>query len=132
MRPHEIATQILNLLKDVKGIYEQNENDDKYLNNEYTDLTHALEFIELDEESGPELLKQLQSNRRMRRTAKDTNEQLQPLYELAINPKGPFAELDKVIKKIQEAERLQASRKYTARARTDMQEAFDRAVAARR
>ncbi|MEY9097022.1 hypothetical protein [Paenibacillus sp. RC84] len=132
MKPREIANQLINLLKDVKGIYEQNENDDKYLNNEYTDLTHALEFLELDEENGPELLKQLQSNRRMRRMAKETNELLQPLYELATNPKGPFAELDRVLKKIQEVERFQSNRKYTARARTDMQEAFNRATTAQR
>ncbi|MFW5437096.1 hypothetical protein [Paenibacillus apiarius] len=110
--------------------FEQNEGDMAYYyENEYLDLTHALEFMEFGPEEGFQLAQQLQENRRKRRQAKEENELIKPLYELITRQKTLMAEMGKIKAKAQQTIQTQSKRIYTPRVRTDMQDAFERAKA---
>ncbi|WP_411552224.1 hypothetical protein [Paenibacillus lautus] len=128
----EAAQQLHEIMKSVRETYERNTEELAYCDGEYTDLTHALEFLD------PELIHQLgitdqlQENRRRRRRAKDENERLQPLYDLATSNKGIVQEINKGRRKVQDTIKTQSARSYKSRVREDLQYLFDEARAASR
>ena len=124
---HHLTNQLISIFQTVKQTYERNENDIAFYNQEYTDITHALELLHFNAAQGYRLAKQLKANRANRRLAKDQNQQLQPLYELLTRNQGFLKELRKVQSQIERIKSDQQNRLYTVRARTDMQAAFDRA-----
>jgi hypothetical protein len=122
-----ITSLMISAFQNVKSAVEQFESDVAYYDHEYNDLTHALELMTFDAAKGYQLAKQLKENRLKRRKAKDQLAQLQPLNELMGRYQNFFQELRRTQAQIEKIRTAQQNRIYTPRARTDMQEAFERA-----
>ncbi|MFH0070969.1 hypothetical protein [Peribacillus sp. NPDC056705] len=127
----EAAQRLHEILSSVKKNYDLNVKEIDYCDNEYLDLTHALEFLDNGEIETLNLTRQLQDNRRRRRKAKDENERLQPLYDLVMKKNGLVDEVSRGRRRVQEIIKTQAVRRYTPRVRKDMQSVFDEARAAK-
>jgi hypothetical protein len=123
------VSALVNMLKDVKHTYENNQQDITYLDNEYNDLNHAIELLNLNASQGFKMYKQLKKNRTDRRIAKDTNQQLKPLYDFLQNHSKLIKELNQIQNEVQKIKKQQKNRDYRLRVRSDMQEAFDKAKA---
>lgn len=125
--PLKITSQMIATFESVKSAMEKAKEDQDFCDREYNDLTHGLELINFNAYEGYKLAKQLQNNRIRRRILKNTVEQLQPLYELFKKNQGFFKELKNVQAQISTIRDIQQKRIYTPRARTDLQEAFNKA-----
>ncbi|WP_438349915.1 hypothetical protein ACP8HI_04390 [Paenibacillus sp. FA6] len=121
----DASRQMLGVFKGIKTTYDQHTKDLAHCNDEYLDLTHALEFLDVDDLGGYELVRQMQVNRRRRRRAKDEIERLQPLYDYLNRQKGMTGELSRLHQVVQDISKNQGKRKYTSRIRTDLQEQFE-------
>lgn len=122
-----LTSQLITAFQAVRSSVQQNESDIIYYEHEYNDLTHALELTKFNAAEGYQLAVQLKENRLNRRKAKDQVAQLQPLFDVMTRHQSFFQDLRKAQAQIEKIKSSQASRMYTARARTDMQDAFDRA-----
>lgn len=121
------ASQLISILKNVKSTYEQNIKEITYLEREYLDINHAIELFKFNAYEGYLLSKQLQDNRIKRRKAKDQNQQLEPLYDLITKNKNLIRDLNKTQGEIHKIKMAHQQRNYKVRARTDLQEAFNKA-----
>ncbi|OAB46562.1 hypothetical protein [Paenibacillus antarcticus] len=54
---YDASLQMLDSFKGIRNIYDQHTKELCYFNDEYLDLTHALEFLEVDDLGGYELVR---------------------------------------------------------------------------
>lgn len=112
----EIIEEFNALLKEVKGIYEENEiirreSDDKIL-----DLLHYAELHEnLNASAGFRVYKQIADVRRERRRCKNENELLQPLLEFVKSNPKLLNDISALLGKLRGTRRRIDQRAYTAR-----------------
>jgi len=125
----QIISQFISSFQNVRSVVQECEAEVSYRDNEYNDLTHALELTTFDAASGYKLAKQLKENRIKRRKVKDQLAQLQPLLSLMNRYQNFFHDMKKLRTEIEKIRAMQQNRIYTPRARTDMMEAFERALA---
>ncbi|KAF6591015.1 hypothetical protein [Paenibacillus sp. EKM205P] len=123
----EAAQQLSDILKGIKTEYEHLDREVRYYDLECTDLLHALEFMEIDNDMRLNISQQLQDNRRKRRVIKNERECLQPLYEVSEGHPHLVYEFERARWRAERIECIQKQRMYTPRIRTDMQQAFDKA-----
>lgn len=124
--PLKITSQIIEAFEFVKTVWEKAKEEQELCDHEYNDLTHGLELIKFNACEGYKLAKQLQNNRIRRRKAKNTLEQLKPLYEVFKKHQGFLRELKKAQAEIATTYDIQQKRIYTPRVRTDLQEALEK------
>ncbi|MMZ48230.1 hypothetical protein D1872_98960 [compost metagenome] len=122
----EAAQQLNDILKGIKTEYERLDREVRYYDLECTDLLHALEFMEIDNDMRLNISQQLEDNRRKRRVIKNERERLQPLYEVSEGHPHLVYEFEKAKWRAEKIECIQKHRMYTPRIRTDLQQAFDR------
>lgn len=127
MKAQQITGTMINHFQYVLKTYEQAVRDVEYYEKEYNDLNHALELLSFNAAQGYHLAKELQTNRRNRRVAKDTVYQLEPLYNLFSHSENFHKQLKIANKNVIKIAQSQSSRTYKVRVRTDMQKAFDKA-----
>lgn len=127
--PIQAITQILDVFQNVRSTIQECETELTFRDNEYNDLTHALELTTFDAATGYMLAKQLKENRLKRRAAKDLLAQLQPLAEVFDRYQNLINDMRRAKTQIEKIKNAQQLRIYTPRARTDMMEAFERARA---
>jgi hypothetical protein len=127
INPLQITADLISANQTVHEAMMQIDADQLYVDGEYNDLTHALEFISFGGVEGYKLAKQLQQNRKRRRNAKNLKEQLQSLHDLMGKHQSFFRDLKKVHAEIEQTIGIQLKRTYKPRTRTDLQEAFAKA-----
>ena len=120
MTPLEMVELMIAISDNVKTLMSQVEAEQYYADQEYNDLTHALELTKFNAAEGFRLAKELQDNRIRRRNAKNQREQLQPLYDLIQKYQVFFKELKNVQTQIESVIHAQAKRKYQPRVRDDL------------
>ncbi|MNL32599.1 hypothetical protein D3C87_1544630 [compost metagenome] len=116
----ELSGQLYILVQSVRDSYISTSEKLKYFDDEYNDLTHALELTKFDEEKGHQLALLLQENRKCRRRAKEERELLQPLHDLLWTQKGFVGDLCRATAKVHVRARRQSTRTYTPRVRPDV------------
>lgn len=120
----KVTEQLIQAAEEVKREYLNAGDQEDYCDREYNDLTHALELFRFGGVEGYKLAKQMQDNRINRRAAKDLQEELKPLYDLMNKYHTFFRDLKQVHADIELTRGRQKNRRYTPRARTDLNEAF--------
>jgi len=120
LTPLEMVELMIAISDNVKTLMSQVEAEQYYADQEYNDLTHALELTRFNAAEGFRLAKELQDNRLRRRNAKNQREQLQPLYDLIQKYQVFFKELKNVQAQIESVIHAQAKRKYQPRVRDDL------------
>lgn len=116
----QVVNQLIDAFRSVQEAYQQAERDEEFCDQEYNDLTHGLELIDFNAAEGFKLAKQLKENRTKRRAAKDTIEQLRPLY-VHINRNKPFIDgLKNIHAEIETTKNVQMNRVYRPRVRADL------------
>lgn len=120
MTPIQAVNELISIIDEIKNIHKSAEVDLCYSDQEYNDLTHALEFNRFNAFEGFKLAKEMQENRHKRREAKDTLEQLKPLIDL-INKNPKFLnELKNAKADIEITINKHRKRKYEPRVRDDL------------
>jgi hypothetical protein len=128
----DTANQLHDLIKHIKISYEAACEEIAFCEGESKDLNHALEFFEDDEDTEREMLLQFRDNRRRRREAKNRRERWFPLYEIVTDPGNNIQEkISAARRMVQSIIKTQSVRRYTVRARKDLQADFDRAARAK-
>lgn len=123
------ATKQLNdIYQGVKDAFAKAKEEERFRDDEYNDLTHALELINFNGAEGYKLAKELKENRKFRREAKNMQELITPLRDLLLKYHTIFSELKNVQAMIEAIQHTQSVRVYTPRTRTDLQDRFDRAL----
>lgn len=120
MTPLEMTELLIAIADNAKSLMSQVEAEQYYADQEYNDLTHALELTRFNAVEGFRLAKELQDNRLRRRNAKNQREQLQPLYDLIQKHQVFFKELKNVQAQIESVIHAQVKRKYQPRVRDDL------------
>ncbi|MCM3128995.1 hypothetical protein ACFQ3J_08880 [Paenibacillus provencensis] len=126
LTPREAANQLHELVKQIKLGFDSTAEQISYCEGEAIDLTHGFELLGPDEIDPAELFNQYQTNRRVRRKAKNDNEQWRILYEV-ITRFGLLEECSRAKREVQSVIKTQAVRSYTVKTREDLQQSFDRA-----
>lgn len=127
----DTVNQLNDLMKHIKVSYEGACEEIAFCEGEGKDLNHALEFFEDNEDTEREMLLQFRDNRRRRREAKNKREQWLPLYEIVTEPGNIQERISAARRLVQSSIKTQAVRRYTVRAREDLQSEFDRAAKGR-
>ncbi|MNB67212.1 hypothetical protein D3C81_1076760 [compost metagenome] len=123
----ETADQLRELMRHIKDRFDTNAETIAFCDGEAIDLYHALEFMDEQRAEEMGLLRQFRDNRRRRREAKDDNELWLPLYELVMDKKIDCpGEIQQARRRVQDAIKKQAGRRYTVKSREDLQAEFDR------
>ncbi|MGN7169289.1 hypothetical protein ACTHSJ_25830 [Paenibacillus cellulositrophicus] len=120
MEALRIADQFYNAACDIRKAYDEAANQLKYFDNEYNDLTHALELTDFGTDKGHKLALQLQANRKNRRRAKEQIECLQPLRDLLSRYQGFIGDLCRATAKVHGAALRQSKRAYSPRVRHEL------------
>lgn len=126
--PQKFISQLINVFSQVPHWYEENEQEVKFRDDEYNDLTHALELIAFGGVQGYKLAVGLKENRIKRREAKNTSELMKPLYDLVKKHQHLLSEMRKCSSEISKMTNIQKARKYHPRVQdSSLAEAFTKA-----
>lgn len=120
IQPLGIIEYMLGFYNSVSTAMKEAFAEEAYCNEEYQDLTHALEFTEFGTVAGYKLAKQVKDNRQKRRQAKELQEQLDPLNALMKRYANFFNELKNVHAEIERTIGVQVKRTYRRRVRGDL------------
>ncbi|MNV38895.1 hypothetical protein D3C71_1304580 [compost metagenome] len=116
----ELSDHLYSAIQSVRDGYLSASEKLKYFDDEYNDLTHALELTKFDREGGHQLAQPLQTNRINRRRAKEEKELIQPLYDLLRAHNGLVGDLSRATAKVHSAALRQSKRTYIPRVRADI------------
>lgn len=121
--------KLRDIIADVPRLFEKNERKIEQLEKESSDLIHALELLEFDEEKGLEYIEQLRDVRLQRRRHKDQNMILKPLYDYIKSRPKLLQELRQCHKETEQTIRAMQNRSYTPRIRMELTESFAKQAA---
>ena len=127
MRAQQVTSTMINYFQEIRKQYDKYVDDIKYHDKVHVDLSHALELLNFNASGGYKLAKEFQDNLKKRREAKDLLQEIEPLYQLFKRNDRFLKEIKTVNTDVMKINQSQKNRKYRVRARTDMQEAFDKA-----
>ncbi len=117
---------LLQINEDAKRLFKQAEDEEEYRNREYTDIAHALEFIQFGGVDGYRLARQLKDCRLARREAKNAQEELKPFIDMLNKYQALFRDLRQVHAAIEVTRNRQSNRVFTPRVRVDLGEEIQR------
>lgn len=128
----DTANQLRDIARQIKERFDANAETIAFCDGEAIDLYHAFEFLDKQQAEELGLADQFRENRRRRRQAKDDNELWLPLYEMIMNPDLNIAgTFNSARRRVQDAVKNQANRRYTVKSRSDLQKVFDQLAAGR-
>lgn len=117
---------LIQINEDAKKLFKQAEDEEEYRNREYTDIAHALEFIQFGGADGYRLARELKDCRLARRDAKNKQEELKPFIDLLNKYQTLFRDLRQVHAAIEVTRNRQDNRIYTPKVRADLGEEIQR------
>lgn len=128
LNPVHEAVKFLSSISKIQGGYGQFETDLSFLDGEYNDINHAVEFLgDEDELKLMEFAKMMQRNRKDRRHVKNILEASKPLRDLLQKYSDLQKEAQKVLNETRKIVESQNNRTYTPRELTTLAGAFKEA-----
>ena len=119
-RAEKIAEQLLSLTREIKNTYEENKKNIKMKEEERSDLSHEVEFGNLNAVQRTYIFNELRKVLKERRKMKNENEQLEYLYNLLVLNWNGESSFQKALNNIKNTIKTLESRKYYPRIRKDL------------
>lgn len=116
------------MLNGIRTMYKRAYEEVGFHDNATNDLLHALELLEGDEEL-VEYTKELRETRIMRREAKDFQEVVNPMVSFINKNAQVIKQFNEAVKEMESAKEIQERRTYKPRVKTEMEIAFEKALA---
>lgn len=121
-------SKAINALSSTKTMFSLASDDLKRLHGEEQDILHALELTDLSLEELTKLTVELKEVRILRRVTKNFLELANPLNEFVINNEKLIKQLHHIAGTIQKTISVIDKRRYSAKEKTALQDAFDSAA----